>query len=128
VHRIAKGTPYHVSHLLSNQIRRITSELRDEIRKLNPTSKKSERTAPSEPIDLPEFLPRTVGGQSPHFGVDQSRRRRVKSLEQLISASWPSSCPKDPRNWLTAITDHHDPPPGGRCRTVRYLDRHAARS
>src|SRR5262249_53099614 len=53
--------------------------------------------------------------KAPHFAVDQSRRRRVKSLEQFISASRRSSCPKDPRNWLRAITDRHDTPPGGRC-------------
>jgi hypothetical protein len=44
------------TQMLSNQIRRITSELRDEIRKLNPTSKQSEPTAPTEPIDLPNPL------------------------------------------------------------------------
>jgi hypothetical protein len=39
------------TQMLSNQIRRITSELRDEIRKINPTSKQP------EPIDIPRFLP-----------------------------------------------------------------------
>jgi adenylate cyclase len=36
-------------------------------------------------------------------------------LEQVISASRRSSCPKDPRNWSRAITDRHDTPPGGGC-------------
>jgi hypothetical protein len=42
--------------ILSNQIRRITSELRDEIRKLNPTKKQTEPTEQTEPIDLPNPL------------------------------------------------------------------------
>jgi len=50
--------------------------------------------------------------KAPHFAVDQSRRRRVKSLEQFISASRRSSCPKDPRNWSRTITDRRDTPPG----------------
>src|SRR6516225_2356527 len=53
--------------------------------------------------------------KAPLFAVDQSCRRRAKSLEQLISASRRGSCPKDPRNWSRAITDRHDTPPGGRC-------------
>src|SRR5215469_5846311 len=50
--------------------------------------------------------------KAPHLTVDQSRRRGVKSLEQFISASMRSSCPKDPRNWSRAITDRHDTPHG----------------
>src|SRR6516225_5868268 len=61
--------------------------------------------------------------KAPHFAVDQSRRRRVKSLEQFISASRRSRCPKDPRNWSRAITDRHDTPPGGRW--LETLRRHA---
>jgi hypothetical protein len=50
--------------------------------------------------------------EAPHLTVDQSRRRGVKSLEQLISASRRSSCPKDPRNRSRAITDRHGNPHG----------------
>jgi len=60
--------------------------------------------------------------KAPQFAVDQSCRRGVKFLEQFISASRRSSCPKDPRNWSRAI--RHDIPPGGRC-AVRHLDRRA---
>ena len=35
--------------------------------------------------------------------------------EQFISASRRSSCPKDARNWLRAVTDRHDTPPGRWC-------------
>ena len=49
--------------------------------------------------------------RQPHLTVDQSRRRGVKSLEQFISASRRSSCPKDPRNRSRAVTDRHDTPP-----------------
>ena len=59
--------------------------------------------------------------KGPHFAVDQSRRRRVKSLEQFISASRRSRCPKDPRNWSRAITDRHDTPPGGRCAALSVI-------
>src|SRR6516225_8791223 len=59
--------------------------------------------------------------KAPHFAVDQSRRRRVKSLEQFISASRRSSRPKDPRNWSRGITDRHDTPPGGRCAALSVI-------
>jgi hypothetical protein len=49
--------------------------------------------------------------KAPHLTVDQSRRRGVKSLEQFISASRRSSCPKDPRNWSRGVTDRHNTPP-----------------
>jgi hypothetical protein len=42
------------AQMLSNQIRRITSELRDEIRKLNPNNKRLQE--PTEPSDLPNPL------------------------------------------------------------------------
>src|SRR5215469_13747159 len=65
-----------------------------------------------------------------HFAVDQSRRRRVKSLEQFISASRRSSCPKDSRNWSRDITDRHDTPPEGLCAvlSVIYIDAHRGAS
>src|SRR5215475_7889079 len=50
--------------------------------------------------------------KAPHLTVDQSRRRGVKSLEQFISVSGRSGCPKDPRNWSIAITDRHGTPHG----------------
>ena len=53
--------------------------------------------------------------KAPHLTVDQNRRRGVKSLEQFISASRRSSCPKDPCNWSRASTDRHDTPPGCWC-------------
>jgi len=50
--------------------------------------------------------------KAPYLTVDQSRRWGVKSLEQFISASRRSSCPKHPRDWSRATTDRHDTPHG----------------
>jgi hypothetical protein len=46
--------------------------------------------------------------KAPRLTVDQSRGRGVKPSEQFIPAPRHSSCPKDPRNWLRAITNRHD--------------------
>src|SRR3974390_262546 len=59
--------------------------------------------------------------KAPHLTVDQSRRRGVKSLEQFISASGRSGCPKDPRDWSRAITVRHDTPPGCWCTAMSAI-------
>jgi hypothetical protein len=53
------------------------------------------------------------------LAVDQGRGRGAEFSEQFISASGRGSCPKNPRNWSSAIADGHDIPPDAGVRQWR---------